>query len=282
MVKRYSACFVFCLLGFLANSKDKISVLVNPKKVYIEIGEDRQLLNFDFIVTNLSTDTLTLSRVSVEVFDKENKLINTRFLDNNGTAPSINTLEAKTFITGESQLLFNPFHSFSLNFPLFKVHYEWVFTDTGNNETSVVTEVTPIVYKQKQAFYFPIKGPTLIYDAHDFYAHHRRFNYEFGPIKSLGINSNFMRFGYDFAALDSNNNKISANGKKDEDFVGFGRPVYSIGEGKVIYASNSHKDDKTFDVRKIAGNPLELYGNCIAIMHADSIVSIYGHLKQTA
>jgi murein DD-endopeptidase MepM/ murein hydrolase activator NlpD len=32
----------------------------------------------------------------------------------------------------------------------------------------------------------------------------------------------------------------------------------------------------------MAANPLELYGNCIAILHSDSVVSIYGHLKQNS
>lgn len=91
-----------------------------------------------------------------------------------------------------------------------------------------------------------------------------------------------MRYAYDFILLDKNNDQFIGDGKNDANYFGFGKPVYSVGDGKVIYASNVHKDDKKFDIPGIATNPLELYGNCIAILHANNTVSIYGHLKQNS
>ena len=121
-----------------------------------------------------------------------------------------------------------------------------------------------------------------IYDGHDFFAHHRRFNYEFEPIKQLGLSTNFMRYAYDFVLLDKENRKYTGDGASELDYYGFNKDVYAAGNGKVVYASNDHKDDKSFDVTKLKKNPLELYGNCIGIQHKNGAISIYGHLKQNS
>ena len=91
-----------------------------------------------------------------------------------------------------------------------------------------------------------------------------------------------MRYAYDFVMLDSAYNQFKGSSAKADNYFGFGKKVYAIADGKVIYASNKHKDDKTFDIPEISNNPLELYGNCIAIQHKNGAISIYGHLKQNS
>jgi murein DD-endopeptidase MepM/ murein hydrolase activator NlpD len=260
----------------------KISIVSKPEKILIEQGETKQSLNFDFLVTNTSLDTLSLSKLMVSVLDDQGKVIHTRFLDNNGVAPSIRMIPNGKFEGTSAQLIFNPFTDFSLTLPLSKLVYEWTFVDNAENEFKFNLVVVAQKYQQKENFKFPLKGKILVYDAHDLYAHHRRFDYEFAPIKALGITSNFMRYAYDFVILDANNKQSSNEGKTDADYFSLGKSVYAIGAGKVIYASNAHKDDKTFDIPGIAKNPLELYGNCIAIQHSDNSISIYGHLKQNS
>ncbi len=273
---------IVLFFSLTAAGQQKISIVPKPGKILIERGEDKQHINFDFLVTNSTPDTLTLTKLVVSVFDKNNKLVHSRFLDNNGTAPGIMMIPNRKFNGALSQLICNPFAEFSLTTPLSKLVYEWTFTDNKDGEIKINTDIFPQTYNQKSIFTFPLKGKVLVYDGHDLYAHHRRFDYEFAPIKGLGIQSNFMRYAYDFVILDNNNKQFAGDGKKDEEYMGFGKPVYSIGAGKVIYASNIHKDDKTFDIPGIANNALELYGNCIAIQHADSSISIYGHLKQNS
>ncbi len=273
---------IVLFFSFTVVSQQKVLIVPKPANILIEQGENNQYINFDFLVTTHTSDTLTLTKLMVSVFDKNNKLIHSRFLDNNGTAPSITLIPNRKFNSPSSQLIFNPFAGFSLTMPLSKLVYEWTFADNAENEIKINSVITPQKYEQKESFKFPLKGKVLVYDAHDLYAHHRRFDYEFAPIKALGISSNFMRYAYDFVVLDINNKQFEGGGKKDEDYFGFGKGVYSIGTGKVIYASNNHKDDKAFDIPGIAKNPLELYGNCIAILHADNSISIYGHLKQNS
>lgn len=271
-----------CLFGFTAQGQQNISVVTKPGIVFIEQGENKQLMNMDFLCTNTSADTLVLTKITVTVIDKNNKRVHTRFLDNNGTAPGINIISNRELNGPSSQLIFNPFTDFSATMPLEKLNYEFVFTDNKDREQKVTAVIYPEKYLQKQAFTFPLQGRVLVYDGHDLYAHHRRFNYEFAPIKGLGLSSNFMRYAYDFVLLNNNNDQFANEGKKDEDYFGFGNTVNAIGTGKVIYASNKFKDDKTFNIPELANNPLELYGNCIAIQHPGGAVSIYAHLKQNS
>jgi len=273
---------ILLYFNLAAVSQQKISIVSKPANILIEQGENNQYINFDFLITNNTQDTLTLSKVSVSVVDKNNKLIHSRFLDNNGTAPSIILIPNRKFNGPSSHLIFNPFADFNSTMPLWKLIYEWTFYDNKDNEIKVNTVISPKKYEQKEIFKFPLKGKIFVYDAHDLYAHHRRFDYEFAPIKEIGLSANFMRYAYDFIILDNSNNQFKNEGKKDEDYFGFGATVYSIAQGKVIYASNTHKDDKQFDIPGIAKNPLELYGNCIAVQHADNSVSIYAHLKQNS
>ncbi len=266
----------------LTFGQEKVAIKPNPSKIFVELGENKQFLNCDFLIKNNTIDTLTISKISVTTFDKNNQTLNQRFLDNNGTAPSIQTIPNRDFIAKETKLIFNPFSQFNLGIALNKIEFQFTFTSNQDDETIVKTVIYPENYIQKNNYIFPLKGKILVYDAHDFYSHHRRFDYEFEPIKQLGITSNFMRYAYDFVMLDTANNQYVGKKDKPESYFGYGKKVYAVADGKVIYASNKHKDDRTFDIPEIANNSLELYGNCIAIQHKDSSISIYGHLKQNS
>ncbi|MES2647778.1 MAG: M23 family metallopeptidase [Bacteroidota bacterium] len=263
-------------------AQNSLSIKVQPTLVYIEKGDVQQQLNFDFLINNISADTFTLTKISVSLFDQDNLLLHTRFLDNNGTAPSIKTIPNRTLMGVSNELVFNPFASFSNSLPIHKIKFDLIYTNNNDSDVQISTTVYPQLYKQQQQYSMPLKGRILVYDAHDAYSHHRRFNYEFAPIKSLGIEANFMRYAYDFVSLDNNNQQFKTGGETSEDYFGYGQDVFAVGAGKVIYASNLHKDDKQFDIPKLAANALELYGNCIAIEHAKGVVSIYGHLKQNS
>src|SRR6476620_8558149 len=265
----------------LVKSQEKFTVVSNPERILIETGENNQFVNSDFIITNLSSDTFTISKLVLSVYDNNNKLVYSRFLDNNGTAPGINLIPNREFMGKGTHLVFNPFPEFSLNMPLVKLVFEWTFTDNADREIKVSTDIFPEKSPGITKYLFPLKGRAFVYDGHDLYAHHRRFDFEFAPIKSLGFHSNFMRYAYDFVVLNNDNRQFSDSGK-DQDYFGFNQPVYAVGNGKVIYASNSHKDDKSFNIPGMTDNPLELYGNCLAILHADQSVSVYGHLKENS
>lgn len=271
-----------CLLlgGSAARSQQQLTIGVQPTTVYKEQGEGGQYLNMDFVVKNGRADSVTLVKLGVSVYDEQGRLVHARFLDDNGTAPSIRTLPVRLLGGGETKLVFNPFTDFSAALPLHRLEYEWTFTTPAGATFTLATVVTPRKYAPKHVMVFPLKGRVLVYDGHDFYSHHRRFDYEFAPIKQLGIAANFMRYAYDFVVLDSAGRYARNNARDDTSYYGFGAAVYAVAPGRVIYASDRHGDDKSFNIPAMAENALELYGNCIAVQHGDSTVSIYGHLKQ--
>ena len=271
---------ILALTAYTAIAQDNITIGSQPASILIEKGNHKQIINFDFLVSNRSGDTLSLDKLSVSVFDKENNLLQTRFLDNNGTAPAIFLLPKRVWDGVTTHLLFNPFSEFEIVTPIHRLTYEWTFTDKKGKEFAFHSAIYPETYLQKHTLYFPLKSRILVYDAHEYNSHHRRFDYNFQPIKELGLITNFMRYAYDFVILNKENKLFKNKGETDADYFGFGNPVYAVADGKVIYIAAHHKDDKKFDVTKLKENPLELYGNCIAIQHADNSVSIYGHLKE--
>ncbi|MEO6348588.1 MAG: M23 family metallopeptidase [Aquaticitalea sp.] len=283
MMKKLVQILLIVIISYTsANAQDEIFITPKPQKIFIELGENKQYLNFDFLVENNTSDTLSLSKIVATVFDENDHKIHQRFLDNNGTAPSIQTIPNRLFAGQERKLIFNPFSEFDLGLALNKIEFQFTFISNQNNETIIQTVVNPQSYIQTENYAFPLKGSILVYDAHDYYSHHRRFDYEFQPIKQLGVTSNFMRYAYDFVMLDSENNQYVGDKDKPESYFGYGKKIYAIADGNIIYASNKHKDDRTFNVPEIANNPLELYGNCIAIQHKDKSISIYGHLMENS
>lgn len=269
-------------LTFQSFSQKPVTIKLEPLHPYIETGEWSQHLNFDFKISNNTRDTLTLSKITVSVLDVSDQVVYTRFLDDNGTAPSIHIIPNTVFEGGTTHLIFNPFSDFDPGLNVEHLLYEFRFNDDTDREINSSLVVLPKHYQQVLAYTFPLNGRVLVYDGHDFYAHHRRFDFEFQPMRAFGLHSNFMRYAYDFMLVDEHNKSFRSDGKKDDDYISFGQPVHAVADGKVIYAVSDHPDDKNFDVSALNKNPLELYGNCIAIQHSNGAVSIYGHLKQNS
>lgn len=259
--------------GLIGNAQSNIKIEHSPANPLKEKINNQYSLNFDFIIENNSKDSLKLTRLEVSLFDKDNKLIQQKFLDNNGTAPSINTIPTIQWNGVSKELLFNPFTE------VHSVTEKLEYTFTFNDSIEVKNVVIPKNYNQIQNFNLPLKNKFLVYDGHDFYSHHRRFNYEFSFIKELGFTGNFMRYAYDFVILNSEGNRYTNDGKNNSDWYGFSTQVLAVADGEIVAVETDQKDDKTFDVPALKNNPLVLYGNYIVIRHNESVYSLYGHLK---
>ncbi|WP_268849244.1 M23 family metallopeptidase [Flavobacterium aestivum] len=264
---------VFGLTVLVTNAQNKIKIEYKPEHPLKEKIEGQSSLNFDFIIENQSKDSLKLTRLEVSLFDKQNKLIQQKFLDNNGTAPSINTIPNIQWNSVSTNLLFNPFPD--VNSMTDKLEYTFTFNDS----IEIKKVVIPGDYEQATDFILPLKNKILVYDGHDFYSHHRRFDYEFTPIKQLGFTGNFMRYAYDFVVLNPEGKRYLNNGKNDTDWFGFGTDVLAVADGEITAIEMNQKDDKTFDIPSLKDKPLALYGNYIVIKHGENIYSMYGHLK---
>jgi len=263
----------FGLAGLTVTAQDNIKIEHKPEYPVKEKINNQNSLNFDFVIENNSKDTLKLTRLEVCLFDKNNKLIQQKFLDNNGTAPSINIIPNIQWNGVSKDLLFNPFPE--VNSLTNKLEYTFTFNDS----IEIKNVVVPKDYEQIQDFILPLKNKFLVYDGHDLYSHHRRFNYEFVPIKQLGFTGNFMRYAYDFVVLNPEGKQHLNKGENNTDWFGFGTEVVAVADGEIVAIETNQKDDKTFDIPSLKNNPLALYGNYVVIKHSENVYSLSGHLK---
>ena len=205
---KYILLFALVLL-FSDLSFGQITLKINPAKVYIEHDQHQQLINADLIIQNSSPDTVSITKIGIRVFDQNKKLVLEKFVDGNGTSPSIQTIPKREIIPGESQLLFNPFFSFSKDTPLTMVQFTVMTVSNAGKETSLVLEINPIKTLDQKPFSLPLKVKFLIYDGHDHLSHHRRFDYNLQRIKAFGFEGNFMRYAYDFCPVTEEGKMIS-------------------------------------------------------------------------
>jgi murein DD-endopeptidase MepM/ murein hydrolase activator NlpD len=252
-----------------------------PARVLIEQLPERQDLNFELFVDNPGAAALTIGKLQVSAYDAHDRLLLRRLLDDNGVRPSIQTLPERTVAAGQTLTVFNPFASFARDLPLARLHYEMTLaTADGAGETVATLDVLPQRHAGHAALRLPLRGRLINYDGHDFYAHHRRFDYSFAPLAQLGFKSNFMRYSYDFVPVDASGAMHRGSGADNADYFGFGAPVLATGDGVVVALVNTRADDRHFEPKDIAGDPMSLFGNYLVIDHGQGEFSVYGHLKQ--
>lgn len=268
-----SFSFLALFFGMSVMAQNNVKIVHHPENPLKEKINNAYSLNFDFIIENNSKDTLKLTRLEVKLFDKKDVLIQQKFLDNNGTAPSIYTIPDIQWNGVSKSLIFNPFAEVITEAA--KLEYTFTF----NNTIEVKNVVIPKDYNQVVDYVLPLKSKLLVYDGHDLNSHHRRFNYEFVPIHQLGFTGNFMRYAYDFVVLNSENKQFLNKGDNNSDWFGFGTDVIAVANGEIVAVETNQKDDKTFDIPSLKNNPLALYGNYVVIKHSENVYSMYGHLK---
>lgn len=274
----FSAAFV---VSFATLAQTKIIIGHKPASPYKELVNHQSVVNFDFIIENQSKDTISLDKLEVAFLDKDNNVLLEKFLDNNGTAPSIATIPNIQWDGTSKTSLFNPFTELKSN-SIHKLKYTFTFVDTQENEFTVVHTVTPRGYTQPGSYIVPVKNKLLVYDGHDFYSHHRRFDTEFKFIKEFGFDGNFMRYSYDLVVLDKQGKKHKGTGEANTDWFGFGAEVRAVANGTVVAVVTSLLDDKKFKMEELKVTPFALFGNYVIIQHQDSLFSVYGHLKQNS
>jgi Peptidase family M23 len=287
-MKTIPISMILCIFLSCAGSADKtvkpldiVKVTTNPKEIYIEQGALGQYLNFDFVIENLTGATLKVSKVVVSVYDNKESLLLQKFLDSGNFSPSIWIIPEREVKPEQSLLIFNPFHIFSSDVALSKLRYEFTFDPVGQGKqykSEIV--VNPVVFQPKTDLILPLKGRLLIFDGHDFYAHHRRLNYLHPKPRQIGLSSNFMRYGEDFSVINEYGEKFKGDEEKLENWFAFGMPVYSTGDGKVAALSFDLPDSSAFNDADFVNNPMIICGNYIVIDHLNGEFSIFCHLKQ--
>lgn len=288
---RFLSLILFANLFFASNALSQASnatsqaveVAVSPRQIYVEKGKSEQSLSFDFLLNNTTEIKLLINRIQLSVFDANDKLILRKFAVN-GITPDLKDV---TQIEGKKTLLLlNPFYSFDSAVELKKLKYEFFFSDPKAEEKRYKSEVvvTPVYYQPKTDLILPLKGRTLIYSGHDYYAHHRRVDTTNPIVIKLGVKSNPTRYAYDFCTVNENGDIYRGQGNNNEDWHGWGAPVYAPGSGIVREMTNDVADNilgkKMFDFSLIFQNIKAFYGNYMVIDHLNGEYSLIAHLKQ--
>ncbi|HEX6098086.1 MAG TPA: peptidoglycan DD-metalloendopeptidase family protein [Thermoanaerobaculia bacterium] len=259
-----------------------VTVTVSPQPAYVSADASGQSLSVDLLVENHTQEPLDLDEVHMSVYDRADKLVLRRFIDGNGTRPSIRTADVREVPAGATALVFNPFHDFAPEVDLHTVRFDLKLSSKdGSRRHTASAAVKPEVYRGKARLILPIAGRMIVYDGHDFLAHHRRWDYTIPGLRQLGFRTNFMRYSYDFVPVDESGNSFAGAEEKNESWFGFGQPVRAVADGTVAAVVDTNPDDRKFDPASIvSGGTMKVWGNYVVLDHGQGEFSVYGHIRQ--
>jgi hypothetical protein len=259
-----------------------VTLTVSPKTVYIEPMPASQAVNFDLIVENTTEAPLDVDEIQLSVYDRAGKLVIRRLIDGNGTRPSIRTIDVGSVPAKGTSMIFNPFHTLDNAIDLGSMVFDMkLSTKDGSTRYRATTTARPVRYVPKAKMILPLAGRQIVYDGHDFYGHHRRWDYTIPGLQQLGFRTNFMRYSYDFVPVDEAGNMSKGDEKNNGNWFGFGKPVRAAAAGTVVAVVDEHPDDRKFDPSMIvARGPMAIWGNYVVIDHGGGEFATYGHIQQ--
>jgi hypothetical protein len=256
-----------------------LTISLLPHTPLIEHGKTNQLLNFDFILENPTDARLEIVEIEVDVLGANDTLIAQRRVGENGL--SVTTIPNR-FIEPKGKLVvFNPIYSFEPDLDLSHLRYKFRFE--GN--VSQTIDVHPKPYATKTNLIVPVPGRVLVHDGHDFYSHHRRLDITGAMTTAMHIEANVTRYAYDFVVVDEQGKMYRNDGEKNEDWYGFGAPLYAPGAGVVVEASDGIEDNmksKPFlpVMEEVMKNLYVIFGNHVIIDHGNGEFSLLAHMKK--
>ena len=274
-------------------SKAKVEVKILPARPLIEHRGSLQFLNFDFLLQNTGAAPLHLNRIQISVYDASGKLAWQRELDENGHPSGMGTIEDRELKPNGAIAIFNPFYSFGPELPLTKMIYRFFFNVPGyetatplDYQSYAETSVFPLDYPGKTDLILPVSERSVIFDGHDFYAHHRRQSPANPAFQKLGLRGNPVRYAYDFCPVNAAGLMYKDdNPYKKENWYAYGAPVIAPGAGKVISAVNDTPEneykDKSVVYAQIPEDAIEreLGGNYVVLDHGNGEFSYFAHMR---
>lgn len=260
-----------------------LKLIAQPQKIYFENSAAGQVLNFDFVVENLTNDPWRLEQIEVSVFDSASQFVTRKFVDESG---GIQTIPDRIWAGQTSALVFNPFFLFDHHVELKTLRYQFTFVSvTAENEKvekreRIETIISPAPYQTKTSLRLPVKERAIIWDGHDFYSHHRRFNYFHPMLQHVGFKSNCQRYAYDFVPINHRGEMFQGDAEKNEAWLGFGTPVYAAASGIVADMFEGMPDNRQFEEMEMMTRAMVVFGNYILLDHQNGEYSCFAHLKQ--
>ena len=282
---------VSCLVCSLALAQSApVKIRIAPEQPLIERRGPEQHLNFDFLLENTGTKALRIVRIELSIYDADNKLELRRMIDENGSPSGISTIPQREFAPGNLLGIFNPFYSFGEETKLIEMRYRFFFAPSDTKLSSPIdyeslaeVSISPQDYRGKTELELPLKMRSIIFDGHDYYAHHRRQDLANPDFQKLGITKNPVRYGYDFCPVNRDGDMYRESPYKKENWYGYGAPLYAPGKGVVVVAVDGVPENeyKGKDVVYAESSDLEssIAGNHLVIDHGNGEFSVLSHMK---
>lgn len=295
IVLTFNVCIVVCWNSHVvpaAPAPAPVKVTVKPERPLIERRDALQSINFDFVLENTGSKLLHLNRIEISIFNREGKLELRRELDENGHPSGMTTIETRDLSAGGAIGVFNPFFSFGDEISLTKLSYQFFFNEpdyrTGtplDSQYVAQVTVTPQKYIGKTDLVLPIRTRTVVFDGHDFYAHHRRLNPADPLVRKFLPYGNSDRYAYDLCPVNPAGEMYKDTPYEKKNWYGYGVSVYATGNGRVVAASNDVPDNH-YEDKKVVYPDLpetEKYkrsnGNFVVIDHGNGEHSHFDHMK---
>jgi hypothetical protein len=244
--------------------------------------------NFDLLVTNraASGPPLELASIVMTAYDRGGALVLRRFCDGSGLSPCIRTVPDRTLEAGGTTIVYNPFYELPARLPLGELHYVLAFADTADNVVDSVATTVPLrEHVTRTDLVLPLRGRVLVFDGHDFYAHHRRWNLAH-PVVGKLFRHNSGRYAYDLSIVDSAGRMYRGAGSRNEDWYSWNAPVLSPGSGTVVAAESGEQDWEvgrtSLPDSMVLARPVALYGNYVVIDHGNGEFSLLAHMRHAS
>jgi L,D-peptidoglycan transpeptidase YkuD (ErfK/YbiS/YcfS/YnhG family) len=283
-MKTAVAALLLALAAATARAAEPVTIQLLPDPPLIEAGRGNQLLNFDFILTNATDEKLEISSVEVTAFAPNGAAVLQRRVGANGL--SVLTIPNRFLEPKQTLVVFNPIYAFDADADLSNLHYEFAF-DVGDVEAKYRAGISvhPQPYAGKTDLILPVSGRVLVHDGHDFYAHHRRLDVTGAMTTALGIHTNMTRYAYDFSVVDAAGRMFRGDGGKNEDWFGWGTPIYAPGDGVVVEAARDVEDNTKEhrlrpDMQAVMKNLHVIFGNYVVLDHESGEFSVFAHMKK--
>ncbi len=269
----------------LALAQQDVTVQVLPAAPLLERLRSHHSLQCDLSISNDSESPLILRELALRELDGDANLIRRRYVNGNGTAPSLQTVVSGPIPAQSVVHIFNPFHHFdSQRLP---AQLEFVFTFAqGARVWTQRIAFDAQVYEPQTELRVPLDGRVLIWDGHDFLSHHRRLGLGHPAVKLMGLTQNSSRYAGDFVLLGPDGEQTRGAPQRAQDWYGWDAPVLAPGDGRVVGLVNNFPDNRMAGGRVLQDRlvtPLvvsSLAGNYVAIEHGGGEFSLLGHLRK--
>jgi murein DD-endopeptidase MepM/ murein hydrolase activator NlpD len=260
-----------------------VRIGVIPDPPFVERDEKGQYLNCDFRVENQTGEKVRLTRIEVSTFDAAKRISSRRFVSEQGSFSSaLQTLPRREIESDAVVDIFNPFHTLDPVAPAATVRFEFQFQ--GSQRYDATVRIQPVLYRPKTKLVVPLRGRFLVYDAHDYYSHHRRIDLSSPAVKRLGMTFNPVRYAYDFSPVDETRSWHRGDPGKPENWIAYDAPLYAPAAGRVVSLANDVPDNRLEGGRLVypeSPNDIikRLFGNYVLIDHGAGEYSVLAHLK---